>query len=274
MKKYIKNIWGTVLKIYDRLTSTVVTASIGDILMSHPQPDFISFVFASRHLDASHYLSGEDRTFKYTHGISSKFQGVNYSHEKGEKKFIDLIESFSKRGYDPTSLLVMDKGLNLDNGTHRLALCLLNDIYNVKVKVVRRKAIVKKNIDLYYNVGIESGLLSDINNEYHRIYNHLIDSGHAFICRLEGDVKNIAEDIKKDLAILGGCTNVKLLQETDNQIKYSFSIANPCYSIDYGWGGQLRSERALEIEKVLMKRYKDRNVTINVSKNCVRNEID
>lgn len=269
MKKYIKNIWGAGLKMYDRLTSTVVEASIGDILMSHPQPDFISFVFASRYLDASHYLSGEDRTFKYMHGISSKFQGVNYSQEKGEKKFIDLIDSFSKRGYDPASLLVMDKNLNLDNGTHRLALCLLNGIYNVKLMIVKRKAIVKKSIDLYYNVGVESGLLLDISNEYHRIYNHLVDSGHAFICRIDGDAKNIVEDIKKDLAILGGCTNVKLLQEKDNQANYSFLIVNPCYSIDY-MGGRLWSERALEIEKILRKRYKESNVTISVSKNCVR----
>lgn len=36
MKKHIKNIWGFILKIYDRMTSTVVEASIGDIIMSHP----------------------------------------------------------------------------------------------------------------------------------------------------------------------------------------------------------------------------------------------
>lgn len=269
MKKVLKNIWAVVLKIYDRLTSKVVEVSIGDIILSHPYPDFISFVFASRHLDASHYLSGEDRSFKYMHAISSKFQSDKYSKEKGEKKFIDLMESFSKRGYDPSSLLVMDKDLNLDNGTHRLALCLLNGIYNVKVMIVKRKAVVKKSVDLYYNVGVESGLLLDISNEYSRIYNQLVDSGHAFICRIEGDVKNISEDIKKDLAILSGCTNVKLFQDTDNQIKYSFSIVNPLYSADYSIG-QLRSERALEIEKVLRRRYNNRNVTIFVSKNCVR----
>ena len=36
------------------------------------------------------------------------------------------------------------------------------------------------------------------------------------------------------------------------------------------WGGQLLSERAVEIEKLLCKRYKDKNVTISISKNCVR----
>lgn len=179
------------------------------------------------------------------------------------------MESFSKRGYDPSSLLVMDKNLNLDNGTHRLALCLINGIYNVKIMIVKRKAMVKKNIDLYYNVGVESNLLLDISNEYRRIYNHLVDSGNAFICRIKGDVKNICEDIKKDLAILGGCTNVKLFQDTENQIKYSFYIEKPCYSSDYMvW--QLRLERALEIEKVSRRRYNNRNVTIFVSKNCVR----
>lgn len=269
MKKLLLNIWSALLKIYDRFTSREIEVSIGDIILSQPHPDFILFLAASRHLDAMHYCSGEDRSFKYMHGISSKWHGKKYSPEKGEKKFKDLIESFRKKGYDPSSLLVMDKDLNLDNGTHRLALCLLSGVYNVKVLVIRRKAIVYRTVDWYYNAGLESGLLEEISNEYERIYNMLIDDGHAFRCRIEGNVKTIAEDIKKDLYVLCGYTHISILQESENSIEYSFSILNPCYTID-NKEKQLLSKRSVEIEGIMKNRYENRGVAISLSKNCIR----
>ena len=163
----------------------------------------------------------------------------------------------------------MDRDLNLDNGTHRLAICLLNGINTVRAKVVRRRALVQKTIDWYYNVGLESCFWEEISDEYKRIYNGLITSGHAYLCRIEGDVKAIVDDIRKDLLVLSGTPNVSLIYESENNIEYGFCIVNPCYSICYGGGGLL-SERAVEIEKLLCKCYKDKNVTISPSKNCVR----
>lgn len=223
-----------------------------------------------RYLDAKHYCSGEDTSFKYMNAISFKGHGATHSPERGNKQFRDLIESFQQKGYDPSSLLVMDRDLNLDNGTHRLAICLLNGIYTVRAKVVRRRALVQKTIDWYYNAGLESGFLAEISDEYKRIYNGLITSGHAFLCRIEGDVKAVADDIRKDLSVLSRSPQVNLIHESENKIEYGFAIANPKYSICY-MNLNLQSDRAVEIEKILCKRYKAKNVTISVSKNCVRN---
>ena len=196
--------------MYDSLTAKEVEVSIGDIILSHPNPDWTLFLVASRYLDAKHYCSGEDT-----------------------KQFRDLIESFQQKGYDPSSLLVMDRDLNLDNGTHRLAICLLNGINTVRAKVVRRRALVQKTIDWYYNVGLESCFWEEISDEYKRIYNGLITSGHAFLCRIEDDVKAIADDIRKDLSVLSGTPNVSLIYESENNIEYGFCIVNSYYSIGY-----------------------------------------
>lgn len=268
MKKILKRIWSFLLKIYDSLTAKEVEAAIGDIILKSPFPDFIVFLVASRYLDAQRYVTGEDVSFKYMNGISYKGHGSKHSPEKGIKKFVDLIDSFHEKGYDPNSLLVMDKDLNLDNGTHRLALCMLNDIYTVRAKVLRRKALVNRTVDWYYNSGLDSTFLREISDEYNRIYNEFITKGHAFICRVEGEVIAIADDLKNDLSVLSGCSNVVVISENQNTIEYGLTIVNPRYSISQS--GRLLSQRAVEIEKILTKRYTDKSVTISMSKNCVR----
>ena len=272
MKKYISKIWGLMLKAYDCLTAKEVELAIGDIILANPYPDFILFLVASRYLDADNYCSGKDASFRYMNGISFKAHGAKHSPEKGIKQFTDLIESFNEKGYDPTSLLVMDRNLNLDNGTHRVALCLLNDIYTVRAKVLRRKALVDRTVDWFYKTDLDSVFLREISDEYKRIYYELIARGHAFICRVEGEVKAVAGDLKNDLSVLSGCSQLAVIIENQDTIEYGFSIVNPRYSISSTvlGGGILLSQRAVEIEKILRIRYQAKNVSLSVSKNCVR----
>ena len=112
--------------------------------------------------------------------------------------------------------------------------------------------------------------MREISDEYNRIYDELIAKGHSFICRVEGEVKAIADDLKNDLSVLSGCSNVAVISENQNAIEYGLSIVNPRYSISQSGGGRLLSQRAVEIEKILKKRYSYKGVTISMSKNCVR----
>lgn len=236
MKKYISKIWGLLLYVYDSLTAKEVEVSIGDLILKSPFPDFILFLVASRYLDAKNYVTGEDLSFKYMNNISFKAHGEKHSPEKGNKQFADLIESFQQKGYDPESLLVMDKDLNLDNGTHRLALCLLNGIYTVKAKVIRRKALATRTVDWYFNGGgLESSFLKEINDEYKAILNNLVMSGHAFLCKVEGNLATIADAIRSDLEVLSG-SNVEVLEQTAQTATFSFAIIAPKYRMG---GGQI-----------------------------------
>lgn len=239
MNKALKNIWSFLLRIYDSITTKEVEVAVGDIILKSPFPDFILFLVASRHLDAKRYVTGEDVSFKYMNGISYKAHGTKHSPEKGIKQFVNLIDSFHEKGYDSNSFLVMDRDLNLDNGTHRLALCLLNGIYTVKAKVLRRKALVNRTVDWYYKTDLDSTFLREISDEYNRIYDELIAKGHSFICRVEGEVKAIADDLKNDLSVLSGCSNVAVISENQNAIEYGLSIVNPRYSISQSGGGQI-----------------------------------
>ena len=267
MKKYLRKIWGILLKMYDSLTAKVVEVSIGDIILKSPLPDFILFLVASRYLDAKNYVTGEDLSFKYMNGISAKAHGSKHSPKRGNKQFKDLIESFQEKGYDPKSLLVMDKDLNLDNGTHRLALCLLNGIYTVKAKVIKRKALATRTVDWYFNGDVlDSTFLKEINDEYKEIMNCLVKSGNAFLCSIQGEVSSIIGAIKCDIEVLCGCP-VEIMEQTPNSVIYSFAITNPKYRVG---GGRLLSLRAAEIEKILIKRYQGKDVSISVSRNCIR----
>ena len=231
MKKYISKIWGLMLKVYDNLTAKVVEVSIGDLILKSPFPDFILFLVASRYLDAKNYVTGEDQSFKYMNNISFKAHGEKYSPEKGNKQFKDLIESFQQKGYDPKSLLVMDKDLNLDNGTHRLALCLLNGIYTVKAKVIKRKALATRTVDWYFNgEALESLFLKEINDEYKEIRNRLVKNGNAFLCHIQGNVSSVIEVIKSDIEVLSGCP-VVIMEQASNSASYSFAITEPKYRV-------------------------------------------
>ena len=82
----------------------------------------------------------------------------------------------------------------------------------------------------------------------------------------EPHVKHPIEDIKSDIEVLSGCP-VVIMEQTPNSASYSFAITEPKYRVG---GGRLLSQRADEIENILMKRYQGKDVTISVSRNCVR----
>lgn len=272
MKNLLVKCWGVILKVYDSLTSVEVKVSIGDIILKSRNPDYILFIFASRYLDAKKYCCEGDLSFKYMNGISYKAHGMSHSPEYGIGQFEKLIESFQQKGYDPSSLLVLDRDLNLCNGTHRLALCLLNGIYSVNARIIRRRALTKRTVDWFYEVGLESGFIKEIQDEYKRIYNDLIVTGQAYICNVEGNIKTVVDDLRRDLQGLSGSPIISVVFESERRIDFSFAILNPCYSVcSDNVVSEMTSQRALAIESLLNKRYKD-IVTISVSKNCIQNK--
>lgn len=268
MKNFLSKLWGLLLKVYDNMTSTEVKVSIGDIILKSPNPDFILFIFASRFLDAKNYCNAVDTSFKYMNGISYKAHGELHSPTYGIERFKELIDSFQQNGYDQSSLLVLDKDFNLRNGTHRLALCLLNGIYTVNAQIIRRKSLSRRTVDWFYGVGLESNFLADIQDEYDSIYKELIVRGQAFVCRVEGDVKSVIDDLKRDLKGLSGSPIVNIISETDSIVEYSFAVVNPRYRVCRDIEGGVISQRIIEIESLLIKRYKDK-VTVSISKNCI-----
>ena len=250
------------------MTAIETEVGIGDIIANASGNDFTLFLAASRILDVKNYLNDSDATFLYMNSISGMAHGNKHSEAYGNKKYIDLIESFERKGYDPSSPLVMDKDFHLANGTHRIAICLVKGIYNVRAKVLRRRAVHHRNVDWFFNLGLDSTLLNDINKERKHIAEELIESGHAFMCQIKGDVSAVLENLTSDLSILSGCEHVYVIKKEPHSALVSFFMLSPCYLINSVGG--VKSKRSGEIEEILNKRYNHQDVEITISKNCIR----
>ena len=83
--------------MYDSLTAKEVEVSIGDIILSHSNPDWTLFLVASRYLDAKHYCSGEDTSLKYMNAISFKDMGQLIRQNGVTNSFVTSLSLFSRR---------------------------------------------------------------------------------------------------------------------------------------------------------------------------------
>ena len=138
-------------KVYDYFTSQKKNVKIFDLLRPNldGEPSFLQLVVVSRLLDIENYCSGECLDFYYMNEISKNSSG--FDRNIANQNFINLIDSFKKNGYNPSSRLVVDKDQNLWNGTHRLAMCIYLGINHVNVLERKRKCDFKMPVDWLRN---------------------------------------------------------------------------------------------------------------------------
>lgn len=99
------------------------------------------------------YLAIEDYYGKNKYGFElyKKMQGKRIDEEYIETSvdaFVKLIESF-ERGYDEQSEIVLDEGLDLVDGSHRMALALYHGVKEISCKVYNEKIAVNYGVEWF-----------------------------------------------------------------------------------------------------------------------------
>lgn len=272
VRKTIGRIYNTFIKLYDRLTSKQCEVSVGDIILQRAEFDHCQFLLSSRRLDVSAFVNKGDGTFPYQNTISRAVYGTAHLEERGNKSFAKLIQSYKDKGYDPNSVLTVDKECRLIDGNHRMGVNLFMGIEKLNVRMLNRSSGFPRNLDKYYLLGLNSTFLKEVADEFFRIQKWLMESGNTFCCLLMGEYDKENVSLVSDLELMTHVSKTTLINDSSISLKkgvlVQFSLDFPNYCVK---NGKLFSQRAAEIERILNTRKKmiRLNVEIIVSKSCL-----
>ena len=181
------------IKIYDSITEKKATISIGDIVNIRTEIENNQFLLITRLLDIEDYKEKGITSFNWQNTISRKAYGNKHREQDGNRAFEELIKSYSKKGYDPSSFFVVDRDLCLLDGNHRMGMNLYMGIDTINVRVLKRKSRNLKSIDWYLSAGLDTSFIEAVNNRLIEIQNVMVDTGNVF-CAIVSD-KIIAKDL-------------------------------------------------------------------------------
>lgn len=273
IRKWVGKIYSTVIRLYDHLSATSCTVSVGDIVLQRAEFDHCQFLLTTRKLDVATYINKNNKTFPYQNAISRAVYGADHKEEHGNRQFTNLIESYKKNGYDSGSFVTVDKECRLIDGNHRMGINLFMGIETINVRFLCRSSAFPRNLDKFLNLGMTSSFMAEVVKEYELIQKWLINTGNTFCCLLCGIYECDNVSLVEDLKLISNVCAITTVSKTTNGrqcegVLVQFSLDFPAYCIK---DGQLISQRTIQIENNLLKRKAKFNLDVDiiVSKSCL-----
>lgn len=168
--------------LYDSRMAQSCSASIGDIMNLRRNVEHNQFLATTRYLDIKDYVKYNKQTFVWQNTISRAAYGNKHRKEEGNIAFSKLITSYQSKGYDPSSLFIVDEDMRLLDGNHRMGMNLYTDQHKINVRVLKRKSKNPSNLDWYLQKKISTDFLKKVYNAYLQIQEWLIETGDTFCC--------------------------------------------------------------------------------------------
>ena len=260
--------------VYDRFTQGKCAVSLGDLMLRRAELTFGQIMATSRYMDIKAYCENGDETFKYLNAISCAQYGKHHGDgSQSNRSFAKLIESYQKNGYIESSLLTVDKYCNMIDGTHRIGANLYFGYDVLSAKMVKRTSMTGlwQTPDQYFRTPLPSWVIDDIMKTYESLQKRFVESGNTLCCLLKGVFKNDRVSLISDISVLANILNVAYIYDSERNpsgVLIQFSLLQPAYKVKKG---KLFSQRAAQLEKLLLKRKQmfNLNVDIKVSKSCV-----
>lgn len=250
---------------YDNVTGKIVECSIADILLLRDIPNSSQLLLTSRLLDVEAYLEKGDESFPYQNTISRNAYGEKHNEKGGNLSFKNLIESYKKHGYRNDSYITCDKNVVLMDGNHRMGLQVYEKIERINARIVRREKPNTNSLDGYYTRLFPTCFIESIFNRYYELQSWLLENGMTF-CACFNEYNQNGANLLQDMKRL--CTVLKVEKKEEETI-VCFSMLNPQYTVK---DGQLYSQRAATIERILKKRIGENGVVV-VAKNCLEGKL-
>lgn len=136
IKKAIRKILLFAKKIYVKLKKKDGYFDIRELFISQKKADdFLRYDIAVRYLFIEQYFGKNDFGFSLYEKMQKKRMGANYN-SNCINDFKKNIESYNLNGYDKNSKITIGSGLQLIDGSHRIALGLFFQHYTITATVV------------------------------------------------------------------------------------------------------------------------------------------
>ena len=160
---------------------------------------------------------------------------------------------------------MVNRKLELIDGTHRIAMCLQQKTYEVRVQVTPIRANIVYPDQIYCKL-IPSADITAIREYYPVLCERLLSDGCGLSCKVEGE-KKLVDDFISDLRGFANLLHVAYKKEGSNgtvSALVMYGLSRPVYVLR---GKEIISQRVTEIEKLLRSRYVDKSLSVQFSKN-------
>lgn len=150
--------------------------------------------------------------------------GAGYG-EKAISAFRSLIKSYENKGYDKESSIILDKNLNIIDGSHRMALAVFHHVPYISACIVNSKHPVEYSIDWF----IMNGFSSKDTNSIIEKSNYVIRGiNKKLCCVIWSPAQKYSCDIIKELKCYGDVENIREYRlsqgEYENSVRAVYAI--------------------------------------------------
>ncbi len=165
-----------------------------------------------RLLAIENYYGENDFGWVLYRKMQNKRKGEEW--ETAEERFVELIKSYEKNGYDDKSEILINYDLHLWNGSHRIALALFHKSYSVSCQLQAEWPNVDYGINWFIENDFSVNEITEIKFRFERLKNEI---QVPFVCTLWAPVAPFYDEIIERL---------KLVCEVDSYRDYMFNTFN------------------------------------------------
>lgn len=233
-----------------------VEVSLGDYMLRRGDISQIQAGVAALFLDTERYINNKDDSFYYQNVSKKYWYGSDYDTTSDDLRFKGTIDSIIAKGFDPDSVVDIDKDCTLQNGTHRTAALLCLHKYQVGALVFAYRWHWFKNADEYFKqMGYDERYIDDIKTSFDRVESELISVGATFVLWLPNNQFNTIEELFKK-------NDIRLLAVHSDEL-IQFAFVSPKYIVK---NNTIVSKSAEGLERQLRKKQLK---GFKLSKNCL-----
>ena len=242
-----------------------VLVSLGDYLYLRDGHSIKMYhvIIGSRILDIEHWKKTGEPLFENTNAISKVlYNAMNIKHDSksDDVRFLSLLESFGKNGFDPSSRIGIAKNFTVNDGTHRAALAFCYNINQLPGYYTMAPPYWDTKIPAYLEEDESCHtILEFIKERILKAQNELKENGVLLTCVVPCNsnysLDRVMEDLEKECTIVGTTRNDK---EDRTLI-----VLLPRIFDYYVKGGKLGFKSITNLGKKLKKKYGDVDLTDN-----------
>ncbi len=215
-------------KYYDKKTTKVSELSVADLYFIHTHNgEFLRFDTIVRYITIERYLNNHKNPFDLYSKMQNLRKGDGYSDYSIEK-FKQLLDSYIKFGYNNNSKILLDKNLNLVDGSHRFALGLYFNTKTIVAQILNRVQFVEYSLDWFILNNFTKDEIELLKEKEKEIRNRILNN-NTFSCVIWSPAIKYKTQILNDLSYYGKIISVK--EYSYRQTEYN-NIVRAIYAID------------------------------------------
>ena len=242
-----------------------VLVSLGDYMYLRDDNSIRMYhvIIGSRILDIEKWKNTREPSFENTNVISNVlYNAMNIKHDSKDDdiRFQNLLESYDKNGFDPSSYLRIAKNFTINDGTHRAALAFCYNIFQIPGYYTRVNPYWDTEIPSYLNEDKSCHVvLENIKECIFKAQNDLKENGVLLTCVVPCDSSFPLDKVKEELE--KECTIVKVIK--NDRMNYTLITLLPKIFDYYQKRGRLAFKAISKLGRKLKRQYGNVELTDN-----------